>query len=448
MAVTPEQARAELARRELARRQSEQVTTEPQSGAGVAGLHSVFQGAKAAADVGASALQGLAARMAAGVAAAPVMFSDPEASQQIFGDVQSKLGRPPQTQEGQQLAERIAPVGEAIETGITDFFGMVPGGPIPQTIARTAVQAPFEALALKGLTAAATPKPAAPGALIPEVKDLYSVGRVAFNEARIKGGGIKPDSLVRASDKIRNLQNDIGLKIPFDKDVHGPAFVVRERLLRDLDSGQIDFDELLTLRELAGDVAGNADRAISMRGVRMKNAIDDFVDSLGADDVLSGNPEQAAQALNSARKFWRDASVARSIEKEIELAGNRAGQFSGSGFENALRTQFRQLHARIIKGHERGFSPEEIAAIKKVVDGGTFENVSRFIGKLAPTGVVSGGIGAGGGFALFGPAGAVGVPAVGLLGRHLATRATINNARNALNTPLKSSLLDATPPVR
>ena len=416
------------------------------AGSGPGGLPGILEGVKAAADIGATMGRGMLGTGAAAIGG--LLDLENQGGGPMFDAIQSNpvFNRPLKTQEGQAVMNRISPTLEKIELGITDAFGAVPGGPVPQTMARTGVQGGLELLGIGALGRAAKSLPKAPpGAIIPEVNDLFSVGRVAFNEARIAGGGVRPESLSRAAEKIRNISNDIGLRIDFDPDIHGPAYAAKQRIVTELESGNIDFDKLLTLRELAGDVAGNADPAISMRGMRLKNSIDDFVDSLGPEDVTSGNPEKAAQALASARKFWRDASVARAIEKEIELAGNRAGQFSGSGYENALRTQFRQLNARIIKGHERGFTPEEIAAIKKVADGGPLDNVLRFVGKLAPTGVVSGGIGAGAGFALAGPAGAVALPTMGGLARTLATRGTISNAQNALNIPLRSSLIPSLP---
>ena len=47
---------------------------------------------------------------------------------------------------------------------------------------------------------------------------------------------------------------------------------------------------------------------------------------------------------------------------------NRAAQFSGSGFENALRTEFRNLAQN--PKRLRGFSAEEQAAIRRVARGG------------------------------------------------------------------------------
>ena len=459
MTVTPEQARAELARRELARRAAaREQTVEPPAvqptfrGRGPAGLPSFGQGLTAVADLAATAGRSALGSFAGGVRAAPHLVlggldTIGNEAEKAFTETSEApiFNRPLATPEGQQLASRIAPALGAVETGIKDVFGSLPGGPPVQAAAETGVIGALELLGLKGLgkgaTAVARSATPEPGTFIPEIKDLFAAGRVAFNEARINGSAIKPQALNRAASNVRNIKNEVGLKIDFDEVNHAQAFRVRERLLNDLESGNVDFDRLLALRESAGEIAGNPDRAIAMRGVRLKNEIDDFVDSLRPGDVIGGDPERAAQALKSAREFWRDASAARTIEREMNIAGINANTFSGAGYENALRTQFKQLARRIERGREKGFKPAEIAAIKKVAAGGPVENLLRFIGKAAPTGIVSGGIGAGLGFALGGPGGAVALPAIGALGRGLATRSTISNAQRALELPLSRSLL-------
>lgn len=79
----------------------------------------------------------------------------------------------------------------------------------------------------------------------------------------------------------------------------------------------------------------------------------------------------------------------------------------------------------------RRFSKDEQAAIRKVAEGGAVENGLRLLGKLAPTGIVSTGIGGSIGFAIGGPAGAVAVPAAGAAARKGAGIMTGRNAKRA-----------------
>lgn len=453
MAVTPEEARRELDRRsqvtpeearaELKRRGVSQPPTIfggfPALGKTVAGL----------GDIGLTLGSGLLGRFAGGVAAAPVSLSDPEKSQQIFEKVSSGISVGPFTDVGKNILGSIAPAAEKLETGISDIFGALPGGPILQTIARTAVQAPLELLGLRGLTGfAKTPiksavvGPPAPPRVIPAVDDLFKSGSAAFERARRLGNGIKPESFQRFADRIIDLKEKSGLTVRINEKLHPQSHAVREEILAALDrgNGKVSFDDLVELRQIASDAAGTLDKADARIATILRKQIDSYVDSLGIDDVLGGNPVAAATSINEARGLWRRAIKGQTIEREIELAGVNANTFSGAGFENALRTQFKQLSRRIAKGTETGFTPAEVAMIRKVANGGTLDNLFRWVGKLAPTSVVSGGIGVGGGFALGGPVGAVAVPAIGLGSRAIATQRTISNAQN-LSEAIRGGLL-------
>ena len=444
MPIKPEQAKVELAKRELERREQKNQPARQVPPVIYGGLPALSEILSGGADFLNTAARGAVGSLAGGINAA-VGF--PDRSVEAYNRTVEKpiFNRPLTTPVGQSIAEGLSPVAEDVDTFLTDVGGIAPGGPVAQSALKTAVLGPLELFGLgragSGIAKAAT-KASPPGTFIPSIKDLYGAGRVAFNEARINGGGVNPSALGRLRNAVSDFRNEAGVRIDFDSDLHPQAVRVRDRIINAVDNNAVDFDELLTLRELAGDVAGNVDKSIAMRGVLLKNEIDNFVDSLKVSDVVSGDPARAAQSLETARNLWRDASKARTIETQIELAGNRAGQFSGSGYENALRTQFRQLNARIIKGQEKGWTPAERAAIERVANGGKLDNLWRYIGKLAPTGVVSGGIGAGLGYTAFGPLGAAAVPATGALGRLFASRGTIANAQNALEMPLKRSVFN------
>jgi hypothetical protein len=113
----------------------------------------------------------------------------------------------------------------------------------------------------------------------------------------------------------------------------------------------------------------------------------------------------------------------------VDRAGIRAGQFSGSGFENALRTEFRGL--ALNQKRIRGFTRAERAAIEKVASGGPIANALRFVGKFAPRGVISTAIAAGGGAVIGGPLGAVVFPVIAEIARASATKVTRTAAERA-----------------
>ena len=84
----------------------------------------------------------------------------------------------------------------------------------------------------------------------------------------------------------------------------------------------------------------------------------------------------------------------------------------------------------------RGFTKAEQEAIKKVAMGGKVDNAMRQLGKLAPTGVISGAISGSAGFAIGGVPGALALPAVGALARRSATNRTMRNVDALSDTVL------------
>ena len=97
---------------------------------------------------------------------------------------------------------------------------------------------------------------------------------------------------------------------------------------------------------------------------------------------------QLTDNIRVANGMYAKAMKADQIEEMMLLAKNSATAANGD-MENAIRIQFRSLLNRIIKGQESGWSQDEIKAIEKVVQGGPVENLLRYLGKFAPTGVVS-----------------------------------------------------------
>ncbi|MBL4869833.1 MAG: hypothetical protein JKX72_02640 [Robiginitomaculum sp.] len=186
--------------------------------------------------------------------------------------------------------------------------------------------------------------------------------------------------------------------------------------------------ELDTLRKVARTAAESIDKSESRLGVIAVNKIDEFLDGVGV-EITPG--KEAGQAFRSARDLWQRARKAEVLEQAVTNAENQA-----SGFENGIRTQFRQILKRIDTGKLKGYTSEEREAIKKVVQGTKAGNVAKFLGKFGILdGVTSRSLTTLGGVGLAGAAGgttaAVAVPIIGQVSGALAQRLTLNNARMA-----------------
>lgn len=456
MAVTAEQARAELARRELERRRASQPAPEVEAqpsgptsmGLPDSRLRAITGGLDLLKTLGTGAVGGVAG----GIAAAPVAFSDPEAAGQIYDKVSGAITLPPSTEPGKAALGAVAPYVEKADTALTDLAGKAPGGPVVQTALKSAPIAALELSGLRGL-GALKPKPSSfmgpprPAYTVPKVDELFTQGSQAFDRARRLGGGIKAESIDKFRTNVLGLKERSGLGVRINEKLHPQSAAVRQEILNTLDRGDISFDDLIELRQIAADGAGAVDKADARISLLLRKQIDNYVDSLGADDVVGGDPAAAAASLNEARDLWSRASKGKTIDREIELAGINANSYHGAGFENALRTQFKQLSRRIAKGYEPGFTEAEVAMIRKVANGGPVDNLFRWIGKAAPTGIVSGGLAGGAGYLAGGPIGAAAVLGAGAAGRGLATKMTIGNANRA-SEAVRGGLLGVSPPPR
>ena len=259
----------------------------------------------------------------------------------------------------------------------------------------------------------------------PTADQLQAASNNLYTHARQQGLLVSHTVYDRAIDDItRNIQ-----RLGIDPTIHPESFAALQRLQSERGISQ-DLQDIDTMRQILGDAAGSIKPADAMRAASMRDQLDNFMNNLQPADVLAGNPRQAATLITQARSLWSRQAKAREIGELFRRADLSAPNFSGSGMENALRTEFRALAKN--QQRMRRFTAEERAAIENVARGGrsriSLTNLLRMAGKFAPTGVVSSALSGGAGFGIGGPVGAVALPAGGFAARALATRATMRNA--------------------
>ena len=366
-------------------------------------------------------------------------------SQQTVRDFFEPLNRP-RTETSETIAQGLGELVEPIDTALTDALDT--GSPGASSAIKTMVVGLPEIIG--GRAALRTARRSESGRIgvgeeLPSVEDLFNTARTAYARANRLGGGIRRGRLERTAQRLENMRSRDGEPIIIDQQADPRAFAIQRRIIEDFRSPEgVSFEDLNAHRRLAQSLADSDDNFTSMLGQRMREEIDDLVFNLQPRDMISGNARGLQQSLTTARALWRDASAASEIQRRMRRAQERSGQFSGSGYENALRTEFRQLAMQIIDKKQRFFTPEEVALIQQVSSGN--QNL-RNIGRLAPSSFLNTAVGGSAVGALAASAGlnpALGllVPAVGQIGRSMATRRGINAANQALEAPLRRSLLD------
>lgn len=250
-------------------------------------------------------------------------------------------------------------------------------------------------------------------AATPEADELFDQAGALYDAAR-------DSKVVFPQQGVKTTADDIAAKViseGLDPDLH-PRATAALRRLQEASGTPLTAQEAMTLRRVIGAAAGDLNNPDQTRLASiMRQSFDDF--------IAQSLPETVA-----ANALYQTANKTQLIESTIQRARDMAGpNYSASGFENALRQQFKGLLFN--KSALRGFSEAEIEAVRKVANGGPIENVLRYIGKLAPTGVVSGGIAGGAGYAVGGLPGAAAVLGTGIGARSAATASTLNNANLA-----------------
>lgn len=145
--------------------------------------------------------------------------------------------------------------------------------------------------------------------------------------------------------------------------------------------------QLDTVRRIAGQAARHIDPSTRAAAGIVKGKIDDFLGKLGEGDIAGdvAKATEAAGALKQAQTGWRTARKTEIIEDLIEKATETAASSgSGGNINNALRTQFKNLLTNPKRA--RDFNTVELAAMRDVVKGSTFDNIARLAGKLGPSG--------------------------------------------------------------
>lgn len=226
-----------------------------------------------------------------------------------------------------------------------------------------------------------------------------------------------------ADDVARTLKKEGA-----DKDLTPKAVAVINRLSADKGADKT-LSELDTLRKIANNAASSLDPADARLGIIAKQKIDDFLDDI-PDEVVSGKGTGAA--YRSARDLWQRARKSEDMDILMLNADNQA-----SGLENGIRVQFRSLLKKINSGKVKGYSKEEVDAIKKIVQGTRATNVARFLGKFGVMdGMTSRTLTTMGGAGLAGAAtgsggAALAVPLIGQVSGALAQRMTKDGAKMA-----------------
>lgn len=432
------QALAELARRELERRQSQGNQSGMLQGAG---FRRFFEGEKALAETAATFLTSALAGPASGIAglagiASKALPGDQSGNPVRFVEAtQDFLTYSPRSEAGQQALSTISiPFAKVEEIADRASEAYTKGDPLAATIYRTAILGAPALLGLRAPQAFAEapraprlpsprPTPRPEPRVAPSIDDLRAQANQAFSQAENAGVFISKDAYSRFLTDLRDTLAKEGI----DEGLHPAAMRAFQRMSQD-DGSNLTLKGAEIIRRNINDAASSMNRADQRMAMIMRDKLDDFMENLGKEDLIGdGQAAGAVSALKEGRQLWSRVRKAEEISELMERARTSAPNFSASGLENAIRTQFRQLAMN--PKRMRRYTKEEQDAIKQIARGTPGANALRFIGRYAPTGPVSTAIAAGIGASVGGPLGAAVFGSAGALGRLGASRLTQRNVK-------------------
>lgn len=212
---------------------------------------------------------------------------------------------------------------------------------------------------------------------LPSLDDLKALTKRLYNEADQQGASYSPEQLSALYQGVSDEISTTGLGRITPR-TH-PTTNAMLRQMKGQGDAPASLTELDRLRRLSGsaNVTNPDDQRLS--GFIRQN-IDEFTDNTPPSS--GGN---AASILKQARAANTRLRKSEQIDEALVKAGRRADSTgSGGNWQNASRQNIRRILDS--KKLRRGFTPEEIAQMEKVVRGTPGQNLLRTIGKLSPEG--------------------------------------------------------------
>lgn len=296
------------------------------------------------------------------------------------------------------------------------------------------------------------------GAAIPTAEDTIKTAKGQFKAAEDMNLTVTPDFASSAAAKMRaDLKG-------FDPEAQGVVFKAADRLeglgkpTPAAPFVPVEMNDAELIRKQLTTLKTSPDASIREAARKAITSLQESQTALNPAQVLRGDADLYGQTMQDAIGNYAAGKRSNTVMGKVALGDlNAATAGSGANGDNALRQAIKQLvrpvnNDIVPKASRLGFNAEEIAAMNKVARGTTPGNVARYLGKLAPTGSVSGVLSGGAGFAVAGPVGAVGLPVAGYLAKKIGDLSTKRSvaALDSLvrsRSPLAAQVASQLPPL-
>lgn len=234
----------------------------------------------------------------------------------------------------------------------------------------------------------------------PTTEQLRTAGGQAYDAIDNSGVQIKPQAFDGARQKILDaLRNKTGFdELPGPGSLTPNTARVAQIMNKSSDdmaqspTSALPFKSLDQMRRQAGAAAGNVtNKADQQAGMTVIEELDDFVNRLGPNDVVTGDVDALKTAIPKARELWSKMSKSQLLDDAMDMEGNYL-----SGGASAIRNRV----ASILRNPRlsRGFTDAEKKVLQRVVSGSIPQQLLNYMGSgLGMMGQIGAGAVLGGG---------------------------------------------------
>jgi len=216
---------------------------------------------------------------------------------------------------------------------------------------------------------------------------LDKIATDRYNQLQQSGVQLKTDEFVNSMDKIAKGLREEGYTPKAYPKISGAI----EELTSTTQPK--DWTELQALRKMIRGGQKSVDPEERRIASILLDDYDNYLMTVPKDSIASGDMKNAGQLWSEARNAYSRMKKSEVFEDMLNEAKLDKSKFTQSGEENSLAKQLRQLAKNDKK--MRLFTKEEQDAIEQAAKGGNVQNMLKFFGRFAPTGVVPVGLSVG-----------------------------------------------------
>ena len=288
-----------------------------------------------------------------------------------------------------QLVGNVAGVGREILTG---DFGKGTAEKTAQQVQQALTYQPRGEVApkiLEGLQTAVEASKIAPTpitgtanigfrtkAKVPAASDIKAQASQLYKQIDDAGVVIKSDPF---NEFVNSVKSTVGSQV---REARNPKIVDVFKELDEARDAPITLQKMQDLRSSISTLKKSSEASDRMFAGKIVEQLDDFVEKLDTTKLVApvkGDLE-AIKLVPQARNLWKQARKSELLDEIYEKAGLKPNaKYDDVVFATKLRDEFRNLATN--KNKLRGFSAEEVKAIKDAAQGGRIENALRAFGK-------------------------------------------------------------------